>query len=137
MTLFRPVIVVALFLWVGIAAAANVDLAIRQRFEQVQRLAQQMVAHGRHGHTAEIAKYADEMIQQTEPLVVVAGKMQTPAVRSRKERAMIQAALQSAIEEATAAARLGEARNPRAAMAAARRAAFQIKRARVAWEKAQ
>ena len=131
------VIVATLFLWIEIAAAGSVDPAIRQQFEQVQRLAQQMVAHGRHGHTAEIAKYANEMIQQTEPLMVMVGATQMTAVRSRRQRAMLQAALQSAMEEATAAARLGEARNPRAAMAAARRAAFQIKRARAAWEAAK
>ena len=131
------VIVVGLFLWLEIAAAGSVDPTIRQQFEQVQRLAQQMVAHGRHGHTAEIAKYANEMIQQTEPLVLMVGATQMTAVRSRKQRAMLQAALQSAMGEATAAARLGEAHNPRAAMAAARRAAFQIKRARAAWEGAQ
>ena len=131
------VIVATLFLWIEIAAAGSVDPTIRQRFEQVQRLAQQMVEHGRHGHTAEIAKYANEMIQQTEPLVVMVGATQMTAVRSRRQRAMLQAALQLAMEEATAAARLGEARNPPAAMAAARRAAFQIKRARAAWEAAK
>ena len=143
----RSVIVFGFVLWMGIATAGGagagdagtggVDPTLRQRLEQLHRLAQQMVEHGRHGHTAEIVKYADEMIRQTEPLVAVVGAADAAVVRPQKQWAMLQAALQSAMKQATAAARLGETGNPRAAMAAARQAAFQIKHARMQWEAAE
>jgi len=137
----RSVIIVGLVLWVGIATAGNagtgnVDPTILPRFEQVQRLAQQMVEHGRHGHTAEIVQYANEMIRQMEQLVAAVGALDA-VVPPKKRQAMLQTVLRLAMGDATAAARLGEAHDPRAAMAAARRAAFQIKRARAAWEAAQ
>ncbi len=131
------IIIVGLFLWMEIVAAGQVDPTIRQRLEQVHRVAQQMVEHGRHGHPAEIVKYANEMIRQMAPLLVVVGEAHKPAVGLRKQRAMLQTAMKSAMEHAAAAARLGEARNSREAMAAARRAAFQIKHARAQWEATQ
>jgi hypothetical protein len=113
-------------MWMPFFAEAETSLPQTQEMEAVYRLSEEMVRHGMHGHTA-------EMVQQGKVLrdraLQLRGRLRdSPLPTALKNSALT--SLNGAIQETEAVISYGAQQQPRSALAAARKALFQMKQVR-------
>ncbi len=119
-------------LWLPVAAVLGEEPPLRERLNALYARSQKMVEHGRHGHIGELTDHAKAVVRDSSALI---DRMETNAEPGKQALTRMTMELIAAKESATEAVRAGEARQKRLALLAARKAFFQIKRARQQMEK--
>lgn len=115
-------------LWFSPAALSGEEAPFHERLNALYVRSQKMVEHGRHGHTGELVEHAKTVARDSDALI---GWLEA----NKRSRTQVTMNLIAAKESAAEAVRTGEARQERLALLAARKAFFQIKRARQQMEK--
>jgi hypothetical protein len=119
-------------LWLPAAAVWGEEPPLQERLNALYTRSQKMVEHGQHGHTGALTDHARAVVRDSTALI---DRMETKAEPNKQALTRVTMALIAAKESATAAVRAGEVRQKRLALLAARKAFFQIKRARQQMEK--
>ncbi len=102
--------------------------ALHEQVTALLRRAQQMVTHGRHGHTSEMVQHAEDLAGHLEAFASQAEADLTARWGGQKEKALT--LLAAARKDTANTIRLGWARAHPAALSAAHQVAFHLKRLR-------
>lgn len=102
--------------------------SIRQLSNEIYRLSQEMITHGKEGHAHEIVSYGQEMIRRTEALIQEVES--SPSAKLTEKKKPILASLKEILSQAKKAVQLGEEEQTGPALNTARKASFQAKQLR-------
>jgi hypothetical protein len=125
-----------LLLWGGLMLSAvavlGEELPLHEKVDALYARSQKMVEHGRHGHTGELVDHAKVVMRDLGALI---DGMEANKGANKPAFTRVTMELMAAKASAAEAVRAGEARQKKVALLAARKAFFQIKRARQHMEK--